>query len=605
MISVAPALDRAQTGPRDEFTRRLEVAREAKVRQEKIEAILGNAKVLIFFAGLVLVYLAFVPQLFSPYWLLLAGLIFILVSVGRERADAALRNAQRRIDFYERCLDRLDDHWAGKGQPGTSYADENHPYALNLDLFGTGSLFERLCTTRTEIGANTLAGWLKGPAEPAVARARNEAVDDLRPRLDVREQLCSVGDSVHANLDALVAWGKAERVLPAPWTRWLAVPLVIATVTTLALWLSGDILNTPLVLALGAQGAFAWWLSKRVQQVVAPVERRAHDLALFAGILARIESEKFTSARLLDLQGRLGKEGQRPSQHIARLQHLVQWLECTHNPYFGFAAMIVLFKTQLAYGFEGWRLRFGPAIGGWLDVIGEFEALLAFSAFAYENPDDAYAELIEEGACFEGEQLGHPLLPASRCIRNDVHLGMPGDLRVLVVSGSNMSGKSTLLRTVGVNTVLALAGAPVRASKLRVSPCAIGATLRIQDSLQAGKSRFFAEISRIRQLVDISKGPLPLLFLLDEILHGTNSHDRKIGAEAIVRALLEAGAIGLLTTHDLALTHIAEQLAPRAVNVHFADTFEKGEIVFDYRLKPGVVQHSNALALMRAVGLQV
>jgi DNA mismatch repair ATPase MutS len=173
------------------------------------------------------------------------------------------------------------------------------------------------------------------------------------------------------------------------------------------------------------------------------------------------------------------------------------------------------------------------------------------------------------------------------------------------VSGSNMSGKSTLLRTVGINAVLAQAGAPVRAASLRLSSLQIGATLRIQDSLQEGRSRFYAEITRVRALADVARGPVPLLFLLDELFHGTNSHDRLVGASGVLRSLLNGGAIGLVTTHDLALTSIARALAPRAVNVHFEDRFEGGEIHFDYRMKPGPVTRSNAIALMRAVGLEV
>jgi DNA mismatch repair ATPase MutS len=194
-------------------------------------------------------------------------------------------------------------------------------------------------------------------------------------------------------------------------------------------------------------------------------------------------------------------------------------------------------------------------------------------------------------------------LPAGRCVRNDVALG--GERRLLLVSGSNMSGKSTLLRTVGVNAVLALAGGPVRAERLTVSPLVLGATLRVQDSLMEGKSRFFAEITRVRQLMGLTRGAVPLLFLLDEVFHGTNSHDRQLGAAAVVRHLLDAGAVGLVTTHDLALTRLADELAPQAANVHFADHFEDGQMVFDYRMRPGVVPHSNALALMRAVGLEV
>jgi DNA mismatch repair ATPase MutS len=199
--------------------------------------------------------------------------------------------------------------------------------------------------------------------------------------------------------------------------------------------------------------------------------------------------------------------------------------------------------------------------------------------------------------------LGHPVIPAARLVRNDVYLA--GETRLLVISGSNMSGKSTLLRTVGINAVLALMGAPVRATRLRLTPLAVGATLRIQDSLQEGRSRFFAEITRVRRLADRAAGPTPLLFLLDELFHGTNSHDRLIGAIGVLRSLLDRGAIGLITTHDLALTQIAVDVGPRAVNVHFDDTFDGGEIRFDYRLKPGPVTRSNALALMRAVGLSV
>ena len=210
---------------------------------------------------------------------------------------------------------------------------------------------------------------------------------------------------------------------------------------------------------------------------------------------------------------------------------------------------------------------------------------------------------MSEGPLFEGRGIAHPLISPVAAVRNDVRLDR--ELRLLLISGSNMSGKSTLLRSVGLNTVLAWAGAPVRAERLRVSRLAVGAAMRAQDSVLDGKSRFYAEITRLRCVVDLVDGEAPLLFLLDEILSGTNSHDRLIGAAAVVRSLVERGAIGLVTTHDLALAHIAEDLAPHAVNVHFEDHIEDGRIAFDYRMRPGVVQKSNALELMRSVGLEV
>jgi DNA mismatch repair ATPase MutS len=211
--------------------------------------------------------------------------------------------------------------------------------------------------------------------------------------------------------------------------------------------------------------------------------------------------------------------------------------------------------------------------------------------------------LTEGDVLFDGESLGHPLIAESRSVRNDVRLGAAP--RAMIVSGSNMSGKSTLMRTIGTNVVLAQAGAPVRAKSLRLSPLAIGASIHILDSLQTGASRFYAEITRLRQIVELTKGELPLLFLLDEILSGTNSHDRLIGAEAVVKGLVERGAVGVVTTHDLALTRIVETLNGRAANVHFEDHLENGRMIFDYKMRPGVVQRSNALELMRSVGLEV
>jgi DNA mismatch repair ATPase MutS len=229
--------------------------------------------------------------------------------------------------------------------------------------------------------------------------------------------------------------------------------------------------------------------------------------------------------------------------------------------------------------------------------------LWQLSAYAFENPSDPFPEIVPERPCFSAEDLSHPLLPRARCVPNDVSLD--GELRVLIVSGSNMSGKSTYLRTVGINAVLALMGAPVRARRLRISPLVVGATLRIHDSLQAGRSRFYAEILRVQQLLDLAKQSPPLLFLLDELFQGTNSQDRRVGAEAVLRILIDSGAIGMVTTHDLALTDIADRLAPLAANVHFEDRFEESAMVFDYRLRPGKVQSSNGLALLRAVGIEV
>jgi DNA mismatch repair ATPase MutS len=292
-----------------------------------------------------------------------------------------------------------------------------------------------------------------------------------------------------------------------------------------------------------------------------------------------------------------------PSRRIAQLRRLVSWLDSTHNMMFAPIAFVLLLRPQLAIAIDRWHASYGAAVAEWLRAVGETEALAALATFAYERPEDRFPELVEAGSVYEADGLGHPLIAAPVAVRNDVRLGADGS-RVIIVSGSNMSGKSTLLRSVGVSVVLALAGAPVTATRLRLSTLVLGATLHIEDSLQAGHSRFFAEILRIRLIAEAARGAVPLLFLLDEILHGTNSHDRRIGAEGIVRALVALGAIGLVTTHDLALAELPSTLGS-AVNMHFEDRLEDGKMIFDYRMRPGVVEHSNALALMRAIGLDV
>ncbi|HTU93482.1 MAG TPA: hypothetical protein VMF69_25605 [Gemmataceae bacterium] len=615
--------------PAKEYAQRLEERRRLTVQLTQRERLLGYSRLLVGLIGLLLLVLAFGAHWLSAWWLLLPILLYSILLYYHERITRAWHRSLRSVAFYENGLARLHDDWKGRGQTGARFQDETHPYASDLDLFGIGSLFELLCTARTRTGEDTLASWLLHAAGPEEIRARQAAVAELRPLLDLREDLALLGGDVPAGVDfnALAAWGSEPPLLTASWPRWAALLLGSLTTTALAGWLLAlfglldsttpfgrffsEARSLPFAFLLLVQLCFAGWFFGRVQRVLAAVERRGRDLALFSNVLARLEQATFTAPRLRELRVALDTTAHRhggrhvpPSERIAQLGNLLDLLHSRRNQLFMPLAYLLMWGTQMAHAIENWRAIAGPAISRWLDVVGQFEALCALAAYAYENPDDPFPEIVTDGApCYDGEQLGHPLLPASRCVRNDLHL--KDGLRVLIVSGSNMSGKSTFLRTAGINAVLALAGAPVRAHRLRLPPLVIGATLRIQDSLQQGRSRFYAEILRVRQIVDLTRGRLPLLFLLDEIFAGTNSHDRRLGAEAIVRGLVDSGALGLVTTHDLSLTHIAEQLGSRAANVHFADHFENGEMKFDYRLHPGVVRHSNALALMRAVGLQV
>jgi hypothetical protein len=596
--------------PHTEYERRLaEFHSRSALLQQRL-AWLGNGRFALFVVCCVVFILAAIARLISAWWLVPALAAFFALSIAFQWAYRRSVFVRRGIAYYQYGLARLDDRWAGRGVSGERFLDEQHLYAADLDLFGNGSLFERLCDARTHVGRETLARWLAAPASVAEVLERQAAVADLRDRLTWREQLALLGADVPDGIDTatFAAWGAAlTGPLPPAWPLWVARLLVAITLLTALnaafAWIEDIPGSLFLGIALLIQGGFALWLKPRVWRALAGLHGRSHELFQLTGILRLIEQETFTAPKLVHLKATLWDEGEPPSRRLARLVYLIELLDSTRNFYFGVIAPFLLWTTQVALAIERWRRRTGPALPHWVEVIGDLEALNALAGYAYENPTDPFPEVVPEGPLFEATGLGHPLLPCKKCVTNDVALN--SELRLLVVSGSNMSGKSTFLRTVGINAVLALAGAPVRATRLRVSPLAIGATLRIQDSLQAGKSRFYAEITRLRQIVGLAKQEVPVLFLLDEILHGTNSHDRRIGAEAVVRTLLQSPSLGLVTTHDLALTRLADELAPAAANVHFADEMVSGELYFDYHLHPGVVQHSNALALMRAVGLQV
>jgi hypothetical protein len=598
-------VDEAGEAPRAEYERRLARRRERVAHGDRLDRRISAARGVTFLAGALVAWLSLARGELAAEWLLVPGGIFLALVVLHERVIRAKRLAERAVAHYERGLARLDERWVGQGARGERFLESDPGIGEDLDLFGEGSLFELLSTARTGVGESTLADWLRHPAEPAEIRARQEAVSELRSRLDLREQLALLGRDVTEAVEPafLVAWAeKARDDFPAVAA---IAGAVLTSITTAALvyWQAFDGAPEPFLVAAAAQALFAGSLRRKVDAVLEGFDRATRNLSLLAEILVLLEREPVATARLVAIRRSLETDGLPPSRRIAKLAVRAYLLDSRKNQFFAPFAALLLWRTQLAISIARWRVRHGAAVGRWVSAIGDVEALLSFASHAYEHPADPFPEILSEGSIFDGEGLAHPLLPEGRAVRNDLRLG--GELRAVVVSGSNMSGKSTLLRTVGVNVVLALAGATVRATRLRLSPMTLGTSIRVRDSLREGRSRFYAEIVRLREILDRARTPLPLLFLLDEVLHGTNSHDRRIGSEGVIRELLARGAIGLVTTHDLALAAIADALVPRAANVHFEDHLEDGKMTFDYRIRPGVVEKSNALALMRAVGIDV
>jgi hypothetical protein len=563
---------------------------------------MGSARLAVGGVFVMTAWLCFAAQVLSPPWLLLPIAGFVAAVLYHSRVRTLRARAQRAAAFYRAGLGRIQNQWRGNRPSGDRFDVHHHIYGADLDLFGPDSLYELLCAARTQMGEDTLAQWLLAPADLYTIRERHACIGDLRERVDLHEDLAVEGESPRIALrpEMLIAWAQAPNRLNRAWIRWTAPSLAGLAVAAVVIWAIWGILY-PLLAVLLAEISLSYWLRTPVHEAIAAVETAYEDLKGLSRLLRRIEAERFDAPALRALVDRLSSHTLSASATFSTLATIVNFVESRRNPMLAPFLLLFLYPLQAALAAERWRSAHGAAIPAWLAVLGETESLVSLAQYAHEHPGDPFPEFIEGAAAFRAHSLGHPLIPAAVRVRTDLELG--GRTRVLLVSGSNMSGKSTLLRTVGINTVLAMAGAPVNAERLQLTPLQIGASIRINDSLHEGSSRFYAEITRLRRLFEPSQ--LPLLFLLDELLQGTNSADRRIGAQGVIRALLERAAIGLVSTHDLALTDIPG-LAPGALeNVHFEDELTDGKLRFDFKLRAGIVTKSNGIELMRSIGLDV
>ena len=597
--------------PRQEYSRRLKLHEARSHNLQRLHIWTGNARVLVFTIILVLSWRIGKTGQPSAAWLIASIICFLALVVLHRRILRKKNLAERAVGLYSRGLARLEDRWSGSGDAGEQFSPADHIYAEDLDIFGQGGLFQLLCTARSRIGKEVLSSWLLMQAAAPEIAARQIAVSELSGKLDFREQVALAGETeaISADPQKLRRWSEMPTHLNH--RRWLPVALLLPSLSLAALGYAiaglvhhGDALWTPFLLTLVLNGTLLYAARRPLKTLFATLDEACKNLASLAAVFRCIEDATFTAPKLQTLRGMLFVNGTRASDSIARLGTLCDLEDSRHNQFVRVLELVLLYSLHVALGLQRWREIYVAHVCQWLDAVGEFEALLSLATYAYEHPGDPFPEVCshEKPPCFQAEGLGHPLLPAMSCVRNDVSLG--GEKQVWLVSGSNMSGKSTLLRAVGVNAVLALMGAPVRAKNLRISALALGASMRISDSLQKGVSHFYAEITRIRRVVELSAQG-PLLFLFDEILQGTNSHDRRIGAQGVLHTLLQNGAIGLITTHDLALTSLQEIFPRQVANVHFQEKLEGGKLSFDYCLREGVVTTTNGLELMKSVGLEV
>ncbi|HUZ97378.1 MAG TPA: hypothetical protein VMU57_20940 [Edaphobacter sp.] len=566
-----------------------------------LAALVGSFGLSAFLIILALSHAAF-PIAFSIV-AALGGLYFYLQY---DRTGEQWKRLAQQRDYFERGIARLTDDWQGNGVDGLDFAREGHLYQSDLNVLGKGSLFELLCTTRSQVGAERLASYLLDSVGQEEATLRQEAVKELRDETALREEIFRLGKYrlQDCSGESFKDWLNLPR-LAVP--RAVSILVLISSSATLLLglgifariflwsqWI--PLLALLVAIQLGVAGA----LLRKTRPQIAKLRLLADALPLLRHGVALMQRQRFNSPKLSALVRRVSARD--ASFQIRKVERLILAFDQREKPQFLYLSMLLAAGTQLALAVDRWRSQYQEDFIGWLDAWAEFEALNALAGYAYEQPGCVFPELAEGASTFEAKQLGHPLLPVDVCVGNDVLLNHRS--RLYLVSGSNMAGKSTFLRAIGLNTVVALAGGPVRASSARLSCFTVCASLAITDSLADGRSKFMAEVERIKNMIACTETGRPVLFLIDEILSGTNSEDRRIAAEAVVKALLTGGAVGALSIHDLALAEIADDTAG-GVLVCMESSCADSPLKFDYRLKPGVARQSSALAIVRMMGISV
>lgn len=527
--------------------------------------------------------------------------IFIALVIVHGRVVQKEEVLQSAFLFCKRGLARARDELEKLPPRGDPKAHREHPYASDLDLLGERSMLARLDAMETELSASLLTSWLLDPASPQEIRSRQEAVRELASLTDLRESLFVHARKVatkNPDLPGFLSWSREQGAS----TGGLLVLGLVLPIITAVLLFAEDRLGAP-SWAWAVPAGLQWMLTLSLGSLGASgldaATRGATALGAFNGILAQLHSKPLSSERLERLTKVLDTAG--PA--LRRLELLAGWAEARENGLFRLlVGPVVMYDLHLWLALERWRKAYGHHVQQWMDALTEVLAFAGMGTYFFDNPEHTFPELKEGAPSFEAKGLAHPLLPRMQRVANDVTL--VGGGHALLITGSNMSGKSTLLRSMGVAVVLAQAGAPVAAEHLRLTPLQVRTSIRISDSLSSGYSHFYAELLALKRVVDDAKQG-PVFFLLDEILHGTNSRERQAGAVAVIEHLLRQGALGAVSTHDLGLTELVDRLPGSIHLVHFQELHEGDKMTFDYKLREGLLQSGNALALMRQLGLPV
>jgi len=518
----------------------------------------------------------------------------------------------------ENAAQRARDEYASLAENGAEFQDPRHPFSSDLDVFGVRSLFQFLNVAHTSYGQTALAHYLSRLDAHSEIVERQTAVREMVPLLELRQELEAYAlraanppgrpqsrVSAVLDLETLIRWAESEpELLPQTAVVWAARVLPLLSLLG---FLGGQLLDWPppcWVVPIALQILIALKTVTIANRVFAAVSSSPGAFSRLRPTLRALESNRFEAPLLVALGAVLRGSGKPASEQMQRFESVLGWFELRHNGMvYPLINVLLSWDVHCVVAFEKWRALSGRSLRPWLAALGQWEALSSLAGMAHDNPDFAFPELVAEPAIFQAYGLGHPLIPAAQRVPNDVLLGGPGS--ALLVTGSNMSGKSTLLRAMGVAAVLGLAGAAVCVTRLRLSPLHVHTSMRISDSLAQGVSHFYAELEKLRAALLAAAAHHSVFFLLDEILHGTNSEERQIGARWVLSTLIEAGATGAVSTHDMALCKLTPALMQHVRTVHLRENVQGERMTFDFKVRPGPVRGGNALRLMRSLGLDV
>lgn len=588
------------------YTERLSLTKRQLQQVKKQIFRISMLRLALFITGIAGVYF-----FFNQTTLLIAGIcltflpFFILVKVHnrlfirKEWLETQARIIQEELQALSGNYSFFED--------GKEYVNPEHPYSFDLDIFGRRSLFQSINRTCTFFGKVRLAEWLQNHLhEKTSIEKRQEMVREISEHTLFREQFRVAGLVHHgqsSDAEKIQAWSQSPaQYLHAGWVKtfiW-GVPVInsLLLITSLAGWISFSWLG----LSFGIFLVLSFGIIKRATYIQETYGKQLKSLNGYARLIALAKAEDWKSAGMQELMERFNQNGQSPIQALQQLSKELDRLDLRNNQFlYVLLEGSIFFQLQEIVRIERWKARYGQHISKWLETVGELDALCSLGTFAYNHPQYTYPELTEKPFCFLATQMGHPLMPVSQCVKNDATI--PSRPFFLIITGANMAGKSTYLRTIGVNYLLACIGAPVCCERLKLHPNQLITSLRTSDSLSDNESYFFAELKRLKRIIDLLNQGQQLFIILDEILKGTNSMDKQKGSFDLIRQFMQLKANGIIATHDLLLGSLIKQFPEEIRNYCFEADIKENELTFSYKLREGVAQNMNACFLMKKMGI--